>query len=179
MRTVIFKSLLTNPGDDDRIIRSGLRVCSMFEELNLLIVDDDGSTIESLSHLLKRLGATRITVARSGAEGFGLIAKSRDRFDCVISDVCMPEGTGLELLYQIRTATIARNFRPDMCVVLMSGLASASVASVARILDVNAFLVKPFTVNKLQIAIASARRRTFPLDHRRYNRVDAAALRAA
>ena len=151
----------------------------MFDELNILIVDDDSSTIGSLVHLLKRLGAIRISVARTGAEGFALIEKSAERFDCVITDVCMPDGTGLELLYKIRTTKIARNFRPDMCVVLMSGLASPGVASVARALDVNAFLVKPFTVNKLQMAVISGRRRTFPLNQPRYQEIEADTLRVA
>ena len=66
-----------------------------------------------------------------------------------------------------------------MCVILMSGLASPGVASVARRLDVNAFLVKPFTVNKLQMAVMSARRRTFPLNQRRYYEIEAGALQVA
>jgi CheY-like chemotaxis protein len=151
----------------------------MLRELNVLIVDDDNSTIESLSHLLNRLGAKSVTAARSGMEGFMLIRENRDRFDCVISDICMPEGNGLELLYQIRTATVARNFRPDMCVLLMSGLASATIAGLARRLDVNAFLVKPFTISKLQMAVISARRRSFPLNQRRYFEIGVDALQVA
>ncbi len=151
----------------------------MLEDLSVLVVDDDTSTIESMSHLLGRLGAKKVTVARTGMEGFTLIANNRERFDCVIADVCMPEGNGLELLYQIRTTTVARNFRPDMCVLLMSGLASANIASVARRLDVNAFLVKPFTVNKLQMAIMSARRRSFALNQQGYYEIGADALQVA
>ena len=151
----------------------------MLRQLNLLVVDDEQSTIESVSHLLKRLGATRVAVARSGFEAFTMIANCRERFDCVIADVCMPEGNGLEMLYHIRTATVARNFRPDMCVVLMSGLASETIANVASTLDVNAFLVKPFSVNKLQMAVIAARRRTVPLNQQRYHEIGADALRVA
>lgn len=151
----------------------------MIDELNLLIVDDDNSTVEGLKNLLKRLGAVKITAAHSGEEGFKLICHSRERFDCVISDVCMAEGNGLELLYKIRTATVARSFRPDMCVLLMSGVASESIASIARQLDVNGFLVKPFTINKLQMAVTSARRRAFPLNQRRYTEIPPNALRIA
>ncbi len=151
----------------------------MLAEMNLLVVDDDPLTVESVSHLLKRLGATKVSVARSGYEAFATLSGSRERFDCVIADVCMPEGNGLEMLFHIRTSTVAKNFRPDMCVVLMSGLASESVAGTARSLDVNAFLVKPFSVNKLQMTVGAARRRTFPLNQRRYHQIDAAAFQIA
>jgi len=152
---------------------------AMFADLSFLIVDDDTSTIESLSLSLKRLGAANVAVARSGFEAFELLAKNRQRFDYVISDVCMAEGNGLELLYQIRTTTAMRNFRPDMCVILMSGKASADVAFVASRLDVNAFLVKPFSLVKLQAAISVARRRTFQLDRSNYYKLRANQLQVA
>jgi len=151
----------------------------MFAELNFLIVDDDKSTIESLSYLLRKMGATRVSVAHSGYQAFALLSRNCERFDCVITDVCMADGNGLELLYQVRTTTVARTFRPDMCIILMSGLASAEIASVARRLDVNEFLVKPFTANKLQMAIATARRRAFPLNRRCYYQIEPSALKVA
>ncbi len=151
----------------------------MFADLKFLIVDDDNATIESLSLLLTRLGATHIAVARSGYEGFALIAQNHERFDYVISDVCMADGNGLELLYQIRTTTSARHFRPDMCVILMSGAASADIAFVASRLDVNAFLVKPFSIAKLQTVISVARRRTFPLNRTNYYKLSADKLQVA
>jgi len=140
---------------------------AMFADLSFLIVDDDTSTIESLSLSLKRLGATNVAVARSGFEAFQLLAKNRQRFDYVISDVCMAEGNGLELLYQIRTTTA------------MSGKASADVAFVASRLDVNAFLVKPFSLVKLQAAISVARSRTFQLDRSNYYKLRANQLQVA
>jgi DNA-binding NtrC family response regulator len=151
----------------------------MLADLAFLIVDDDESTISTLSLLLARLGAINISVARSGYEAFTLIAKTRERFDYVISDVCMAEGNGLELLYQIRTTTATQNFRPDMCVILMSGMASTDIAFVASRLDVNAFLVKPFSITKLQSVISVARRRTFPLNRNNYYKIGADKLQVA
>lgn len=151
----------------------------MIADLNFLIVDDDNTTIDSMTLMLTRLGATRISVARSGFEAFRLMTKSRERFDYVISDVCMTDGNGLELLYHIRTTTVARNYRPDMCVVLMSGMASADIAFVASRLDVNAFLVKPFSISKLQQVISEARHRTFPLNRTNYYKLNANKLKVA
>ncbi len=151
----------------------------MIAELAFLIVDDDKSSCNGLSHLLRRLGATKISVASSGDEAFTQLSQDGQHFDCVISDIFMPEGSGLELLYRVRTTALAKLFRPDMCVILMSGMASAEVASVARHLDANAFLVKPFSINKLQLTIAAARRRVFPLNRVRYTEIDQQALLVA
>ncbi len=95
-----------------------------------------------------------ISVARSGFEAFAILAENSERFDYVISDVCMAEGNGLELLYQIRTTTAARNFRPDMCVILMSGVASADIAFVAsrRTFPLNRTNYYKLSANKLQVA---------------------------
>ena len=151
----------------------------MFADLRFLVVDDDISSIEGLSHLLGRLGAIKVSMARSGHEAFEILAKSRQRFDCLISDVFMADGNGLELLHQIRTTSVARSFRPDMSIVLMSGMASATIADTARRLDANAFIVKPFTMHKLQATIAASRRRAFPLNRDRYIQIDTKELQVA
>jgi DNA-binding NtrC family response regulator len=143
----------------------------MIQDLTFLIVDDDKSSSDGLSHLLRRLGASKISVAYSGEEAFTLLGKADRCFDCVIADIFMPKGNGLELLYHVRTTALARHFRPDMCVILMSGMASTEVAAVARHLDANAFLIKPFSINKLQLTITAARRRVFPLNRNRYAEV--------
>ena len=151
----------------------------MLEGLNFLIVDDDVSTIESLTQQLKRLGTKKVSIAKSGSEAYGMMTRAGLRFDYVISDVCMADGNGLELLYHIRTTTVARYYRPDMCVILMSGMASRDIAFAASRLDVNAFLVKPFGLTQLQSAIVAARKRTFQLDRDNYYKLTPAHLQVA
>jgi DNA-binding NtrC family response regulator len=151
----------------------------MLEGLNFLIVDDDPATIAALSQQLNRLKASKISVAKSGLEAYRMMSNARARFDYVISDVCMADGNGLELLYQIRTTTATQSYRPDMCVILMSGMASRDIAFAASRLDVNAFLVKPFGLTQLLSAITSARRRTFQLDRATYYKLTAAHLQVA
>ena len=148
----------------------------MLTDLNLLIAEDDRTTADGIIAMLKRLGATKITVAATGEEAFALLGKHKTPFDCVLADVRMPDGSGLELLHRIRTAKIVRGFRPDMCVVLMSGTVPAALASAAKQLDVNAFLLKPFTVHGLHTTMASARNRVFPLNQQKYAQVSSAAL---
>ena len=151
----------------------------MLQDLRFLVVDDDFTATEGVTALLKKLGVRHVHTAMSGGEALELLTGKKYHFDCVITDVHMPMGNGLELLHYIRTCTVVRNFRPDMPVVMMSGMASPKVASTARTLDVSAFLVKPFSVHALQKAVFAARRRTFPLDYRRYLGLDAEALQVA
>lgn len=151
----------------------------MLDSLNILLVDDDPSAVASVGLMLHRLGATNVTACSSGNEAFAQVVNASRRFDCIIADVSMPDGTGLELLHRIRSVRISRNFRPDMCVVLMSGVASKAIASTARDLDVNAFLVKPFNMHGLHNALIAARKRTFPLNHERYWQVSQPALGVA
>lgn len=151
----------------------------MLDSLNILLVDDDPSAIASVQMMLHRLGATHITACSSGNEAYSQIVNAGRRFDCIIADVSMPDGTGLELLHRIRSVRVPRNFRPDMCVVLMSGVASKAIASTARDLDVNAFLVKPFNLYALHNALIAARKRTFPLNQERYWQISQPSLSVA
>jgi len=66
----------------------------------LLLVDDEINVLRSLQRLLRPLGAEIETTA-SGVEA--LIHFSEHPFDLIVSDMCMPEMSGAELLAQIAT----------------------------------------------------------------------------
>jgi two-component system CheB/CheR fusion protein len=67
--------------------------------LRLLLVDDHEPTLQVLTRLLARAGHT-VTAARSLAEARS--AAAQDAFDAVISDLGLPDGTGLELMQTLR-----------------------------------------------------------------------------
>ena len=64
-----------------------------------------------------------------------------------------------------------RGARPDMCVILFSGLWTTESLKLSRLLDVNGVLAKPFSPTKLRDELVAARRRVFPLDFPRYRGV--------
>ncbi len=69
--------------------------------LRLLLVEDHQSTLDVLAHLLTRAGH-RVTTAVSVSGALKLAGA--DRFDAVISDLGLPDGTGFELMEKLHAA---------------------------------------------------------------------------
>jgi CheY-like chemotaxis protein len=66
--------------------------------LSILLVDDHHDTLRAMSRLLRTLDH-RVTTADS--KGAALAAAAREPFDVVISDIGLPDGTGLELMREL------------------------------------------------------------------------------
>ena len=85
----------------------------------VLIVDDDQTTLASLSRAF-RLAGHEAVVCDSAARAMALIRD--DRFDVVFSDVVMPGKDGLSLLADLREAGVSTP------VIMMSGQATVDMA---------------------------------------------------
>ena len=70
----------------------------MKDQKSLLIVDDDPYVLESVSSLLQEYGY-QVTTCRSGLEALQRLQTSS--FDVVLTDIKMPQITGIELLQSI------------------------------------------------------------------------------
>lgn len=68
----------------------------------ILLVEDDLSLVNGLSFAVRRQGC-RLDVARTGAEAARLWADGR--YDLVILDVSLPDGSGFDLCRRIRAAS--------------------------------------------------------------------------
>ena len=68
--------------------------------INLLIVDDDSDILKSLNALLSVKFREKISVteAQSGNEAIGFL-RSGMKFDFIVSDYNMPDGTGADFLF--------------------------------------------------------------------------------
>lgn len=69
-------------------------------DLRLLLVEDHQDTARVMARLLRNLGY-QVTTAHSVAGALAQVA--RGSFDLIISDIGLPDGTGLELMQQVRT----------------------------------------------------------------------------
>jgi len=116
---------------------------------NLLIVDDEASTLASLSRAF-RLAGHDATVCDNAAKALEL-AKS-DNFDLIFSDVVMPGKDGLSLLEDLRAAGVATP------VVMMSGQAHIEMAVRATKLGAVDFLEKPVATGKLLLTVENTLR---------------------
>jgi CheY-like chemotaxis protein len=65
----------------------------------MLLVEDHADTAEALADLLSLLGH-RITTAGSVAEALATVGTS-DGFDLVVSDLGLPDGSGLDLMREL------------------------------------------------------------------------------
>jgi len=110
----------------------------------LLIVDDDQSTLASLARAF-RLAGHEATVCDNAARALDLV-KSRP-FDVILSDVVMPGKDGLALLEDLRNLGIA------LPVVMISGQASIEMAVRATRLGAVDFLEKPLSTDKLLLTL--------------------------
>ena len=125
--------------------------------LTVSLIDDDPSILDALSLLLRTQGVT--TACFASAQDF--LAATPDA-GCIVSDVRMPEVSGLDLLRQL---SVAGDPRP---LILLTGHGDVAMAVEAVKLGAFDFIEKPFnnaslvTVVKkaLEAAVATHRDRT-------------------
>jgi two-component system nitrogen regulation response regulator NtrX len=119
----------------------------MSAKANILIVDDEASTLASLSRAF-RLAGHEATVCDNATRALEL-ARSQP-FDLILSDVVMPRRDGLSLLEDLKNAGVSAP------VVMMSGQAHIEMAVRATRLGALDFLEKPLSTEKLLVTLENA-----------------------
>src|ERR671912_125487 len=109
---------------------------------NLLIVDDEPGMRQLLSHVFGRAGHS-VRAAENGTKALELLRA--EPADLIISDVKMPDMSGIELLRAVR------GFLPDAGVVMMTAFATVETAREAFKLGADDFIQKPFDVDELKL----------------------------
>ena len=112
---------------------------------NLLVVDDELGMRQFLTHLFQREGHT-VRVAENGLEAMTLL--KQERADLMLSDIRMPDMTGIELLRS------ARESQPDLEVIMMTAFANVDTAREAFLLGAYDFVQKPFDNELLKETVA-------------------------
>ena len=117
---------------------------------SILVVDDDPSFRNVLDMRLQQWGY-RVRVAQDAREAEDIAREWRP--DLVLSDVVMPEASGMDLLGRLRSDDATRP------VILLTAHATVEMAVEAMKLGAVDFLTKPCPLEDLEIALAKARRR--------------------
>lgn len=112
----------------------------MVEGLRILVVEDNAAIRASLAALLKLEGFDVVAVSEYH-RACELIEK--ELFHTLITDLDLPDGTGVDLLLQ------ARLLRPSMRSILMTGYGCSAVRKQAAELGLSAYLEKPFDPDEL------------------------------
>ncbi len=113
----------------------------------VLIVDDEVSVCDVISRLLERDGV-EVVQAYSAAEAIQLL--DQERLDCVITDVRMPGGSGIDVLDH------ARANLPTLPVIILTAQASLQAAVDAVNKGAYYFLRKPFSGDEVRGVVAAA-----------------------
>ena len=113
----------------------------------LLIVDDDQSTLASLSRAFRMAGYEAV-VCDNAARAITLL--KTERFDLVFSDVVMPGKDGLTMLAEVRELGISTS------IIMISGQATVEMAVRATRLGAVDFLEKPISSEKLLLTVENA-----------------------
>jgi CheY-like chemotaxis protein len=114
--------------------------------LRVLVIDDDPGVRELVSDLLVSFGYECDTAA-NGTEG--LARYEQGRWDLVLTDLSMPGMSGWDVVARVRRR------RPDVPIVVLTGLSSAEVSRRAAELGVP-LVRKPFRAAVLREALTRA-----------------------
>ena len=113
----------------------------------ILIIDDEKSMRELLTHVLKKAGY-RASTAENGEKGCELFEK--DVYDLVISDVSMPGMSGLDVLRRVRGSSADTPF------ILITAYGSKETAIEAVKLGAFDYFEKPFNVEEVLTRVGNA-----------------------
>jgi CheY-like chemotaxis protein len=112
--------------------------------VRILLVDDHHDTNRAMARLLQRLGYDVCTAdsVRSALEAAG----SGATFDLLISDIGLPDGTGLELMQQLRQ-------RQSIKGIALSGFGMEEDVRKSKAAGFYEHLTKPINFKRLETAI--------------------------
>jgi two-component system response regulator PilR (NtrC family) len=132
---------------DQTQVENGSAAKTQAAQARLLVVDDERSMRELLSIVLRREGYD-VTLAENGRAAIEHLGRAR--FDLLISDIKMPDMSGVDVLRE------AKRIDQDILGIMITAFASADTAIEAMRLGAHDYLSKPFDVDELKIKVRSA-----------------------
>ena len=119
----------------------------MQPETVIYVIDDDDAVRQSIEFLLKTAGIAARSF-ESAVAFFDVLPEIGS--GCVVTDVRMPEMTGIELLQRIREV------KPDLPVIVITGHGDVPLAVEAMKLGAADFIEKPFDDDQLIASVRAA-----------------------
>jgi two-component system response regulator HydG len=113
----------------------------------VLLIDDDVTHAEIAGEALSRAGYD-VTLAHNGAEGLRKFGENE--FDCVLTDLRLPDTDGMEVLRKLKAGDA------DVEVIIITGFGSVEKAVQALQLGAYSFLEKPLNRDALRNTVAKA-----------------------
>jgi signal transduction histidine kinase len=117
-------------------------------EKRILFVDDEPAIVRLAQVMLTSFGY-EVTSFDIAARGLEAVKEEPQKFDLLVTDLTMPEMTGVDLARAIRT------IRPDIPILLTSGYADEVPEETLQELGIGPVLAKPFQMQSLKEAVQS------------------------
>lgn len=119
--------------------------------MKILVVDDKDSVRSAMVDILTSLGFNDLTEAADGNDAWFQIkaefeGEEKKRFDLVISDMEMPQMSGLDLLKSIRADADVK----DTPVIMVTTVNTKDVILETIKLGIGAYIIKPFTKESVE-----------------------------
>ncbi len=112
----------------------------------ILIADDKASMREMLTQALQERSYDVVSVA----DGDAAIKQAKSGFDVVITDLRMPGKDGIQVLKKIKEIS------PETEVIVMTAFGTVENAVEAMRLGAHDYILKPFSINELELKVARA-----------------------
>jgi len=102
----------------------------------ILLVDDEEPIVRMQQKILERLGYS-VTIRTGSIEALEAFKSKPHAFDLIITDLTMPNMTGIQLLREIK------QIRPEISVILCTGFSDQINEEKCRLLNLQGFIMKP------------------------------------
>ena len=121
----------------------------------ILICEDDDIMMTILHHQFKMLKINYVR-KQDGKEGFDYL-KANPTIDLLISDILMPEMTGLELV-----AAVRNDLKLRIPILIISAVERNSISEEALDFGADDFIAKPFRPDEIALRIRRLLKRHYP-----------------
>jgi DNA-binding NtrC family response regulator len=122
-------------------------------QTRILVVDDESSMCEFLRIMLSKEGygvETRTSAHQALSDLKSGLGEPEKKFDLIVTDLMMPEMSGLELL------KVGQKIDPNLDFIVMTAFGSIDTAVEALKSGAHDYITKPFKVEEIKIAIKNA-----------------------
>lgn len=120
----------------------------MTEQAKILVVDDEAVIRELMGDILQEEGYS-VETASNGRAALELLQRNGD-FVLLFTDLMMPEMDGIQLIHE------ARKLKPALIPIVMTGFATLETARAAVKEGAYDYVLKPFSLSEIKLAVANA-----------------------
>ncbi len=118
------------------------KTATRLKDITVLYCEDEKDLREVTGGILRNFTKNQI-IGDDGAQGLELFKANKDEIDLVITDVNMPNMTGLEMAKEIK------DINPDMPIIVATAFSNSEYLLEAIELGIDKYVLKPVNIKKL------------------------------